>query len=211
LAAYGESGLVIYTQATPTDPEDLTVPVLFRMDVDDARAAEPVFEARLTAGTAPAAGMVESPPPVVHGDSVTIALAPFDSLWTVSLLPPFGTRSLPIESEALAGSQEPVGLEAGRSAFFDWLYAARFPGRFGRTPRGAWVVRLWGVNRDGSPGPNGLVHIDATGRRLWEVEGRWSLLAVSADSGAMVLWDRDGLDPAVMVIAQDGIGAVSTP
>jgi len=200
MAAYGDSQLVIYARATVTDPSDHTVPVLFEMDVDDSIRAEPIFEARLSV-IPPIA--IENPPPVVHADSVTIAQPPFDSLWTVSLNAPFGHRSAHIEAEALAASPEPVGLEAGRPAVFEWMYSARFPGRFGHTPEGAWILQVWGVGRDDAPPHNSLVRIDTDGRQLWEAEGRWNLLTVSPNTGELYLWDPEGLDPAAIVIAED--------
>jgi len=63
-------------------------------------------------------------------------------------------------------------------------------------------VQVWGASRNEIPGFKGLVHIDPLGDNLWEVEGPWTLLAVSPDDGAVYLWDPEGPDPARILIAE---------
>jgi len=202
LAAAGEHTVVVAAKPRIEDPDELSSPILRRVDVATGERAASFLGLPLTEENVTAALSVEYPPPVVRRDSVFAASAVFDSLWAMPLDGRGGPRALAVPSELLRASLPPAGRSEGPQAVREWLRQATFLGPFTPLPGGGWLVQLWSL-RGGDDGAFfSLVRIDDHGDLLWEVHETPRLLEVDTVSGRIYLWDPGGPDPAAIQVAR---------
>ena len=201
LAPSGPGEVIVYTSPAVSESNQTNVPVLFRLNLENETVAELPFRARLTETTLGAALTVDSPPPVVYDGHVYFAMVPLDSLWAVSLDGSDAGHTIPIPSEAIRSNPPAASTSEGREAFMAWVGESTFPGRFFRMSGGGWLMQTWGL-RSGEP-TRGIVRFDDKGNRLWEMENTLDVAGVDGTTGEIVLWDRNGLDPAEFLVVRE--------
>lgn len=200
LAAAGDGRIIVLARSRMIQNGPI-VPTLQLLDLDSRELENLVFDVPLDHAYLSIGRSIENPAPVVYEGSVYVALATFDSLWAVSLTEPHETRSVRIQSNALNSTPDPTNLGTAPSASREWLMKSSFSGQFFRMPRGGWIMMTWGVRPGGQV--RGIVRFDDDGRRIWELEDTLRLIAVDPESGDLLLWDREGLEPARMVVARE--------
>lgn len=201
LVPLGMDEVAVYGRPQARGTDDFSSPVLHRISVTERREVASFFEPPVTSSTYTVARGVESPRPWGRHDTVFVAMVPFDSLWAVAGTAPFGRQSIPIRSTAVLANPSPTLAAQGREQYHAWVEKATLPGTFAGLPDGGWIVQTWGLR---STGPvRGLARLDAGGHLLWEVDQTPQLLAVDPKTGALLLWDPDALDPAVVSIVTE--------
>ena len=129
----------------------------------------------------------------VHGGRVWVTLPPLDSLWGVSLASPEDRVSLPIPSPALASVGGVPAQVQDRNELRSWMREAFYVDKLFPTPSGGWVGQVWRPGKD--QGSRRLVRFDDDGNLLWEVADRRMLVAQQPETGELLLWDPDGVEP----------------
>ncbi len=200
LVAHADNTVLVNSAPLPSDEPGRTAPMIHRVDLGRREVVESYFTLDLGATGFTAAASIESPPPLLRGDSIFLVVAPFDSLWSVSLSSG-RSRSRPIESEAIASNPSTGTLSEGRSAFRAWVAEATFPGLFIPMPDGGWMLQTWGLRSDGPI--RGLVRLDSMGRAIWELDRTSDLLAFDERAGEFLFWDPQGLDPSAVKVMRE--------
>lgn len=207
VAARGDD-LIAYSGPVARSVDDVQSPVLYRVSLSGRGTTETFFFPPLSKANFAAVAGIQGPAPWARGDSVFLAIPPFDSLWAVAVASPHGAEAIPISSEAVAATPSPEVVAQGPAQFRAWADQSMFAGRFFGLDDGGWLVQTWGLRRDGPI--RGLVRLDRTGARVWEATGTPELLAVHATAGEILLWDPNGTDPSQVRVAREKTGRDSS-
>jgi hypothetical protein len=201
LVPVGIDEVVVYGRPQARGTDDFTSPVLHHISVSERTEVATAFEPPVSSATYLVARGVESPRPWARHDTVFVVMVPFDSLWAVAGVAPFGQRSIPIRSTAILANPPAAMAAEGRAQYHAWVEQATLPGTFAAMPDGGWLMQTWGLR---SSGPvRGLARMDAEGRLIWEVGRTPQLLAVDPQAGGILLWDPDTLEPGVVTVMKE--------
>lgn len=200
IVAVGADKVVVQGAPIPSVTGD-EVRVLYRVDLTSRQIERSFFAPPLDRAELEAARRVDSPMPWFQNDSIYVIVPPLDMLWAVPAQEAGRAGSIRIQSDELGRSPSPDVLAQDVRQFRSWVESSTFAGQFMPMPNGGWVVQTWALRPDRPR--YGLVRIDERGRRVWELADTDILLTVDPESGHMLLWDPEGLDPGMVQIMRE--------
>ena len=200
--------LIVCSGPVTRDPEEVRSPMLYRVSISRRGTVGSFFFPPLTEANFAAVAGVQGPPPFGRGDTVFVAVPPFDSLWAVALATPNVSAALPISSEHVATTPSPERVSEGRAQFREWVAQSMFAGRFFGLRDGGWLIQTWSLRKDGPM--RGLVRLDRNGKRVWEALHTPELLGVDSNGDDILLWDPNGTDPSQVRVARERAGRDSS-